>query len=102
MPIRGAAPCADPYDNVLVQGYRNGALVAEDQFYAGDNPNTHLFSAQFLDLDLLVIGALLPNFPVVGGDCIDFPCGHFNIDNVELSAVPLPAALPLYSAALGS
>lgn len=95
------AACGDPYDNVLVQGYRDGSLVAENRFYAGDDPNTYLFSLQFLNLDRLIIGGLLPNFSVAGGECVDIPCGQFNIDNVELNAVPLPAALPLYSAALG-
>ena len=96
----GSGACDDPYDNVSVRGFRDGALVAEDTFFGGENPSTYLFSADYTNLDQLVIGALLPS-AALGGFCIDVPCGHFNIDNVELSAVPLPAALPLFSAALG-
>ena len=96
----GSGACNDPYDNVSVQGFRNGALVAEDVFFGGETPSTYLFGADYTNLDQLVIGALLPS-AALGGFCIDAPCGHFSIDNVELSAVPLPAALPLFSAALG-
>lgn len=96
----GSGACNDPYDNVSVQGFRGGAVVAEDIFFGGENLNTYVFGADYSNLDQLVIGALLPN-AALGGFCIDAPCGHFSIDNVELSAVPLPAALPLFSAALG-
>ena len=94
-------PCFDLYDNVLVRGLRGGLVVAEDEFSAGTAISTVLLGDQFSNLDVLVIGALLPNFPEVGGECFGIPCGHFNIDNIELNAVPLPAALPLYSLALG-
>lgn len=97
----GSGACNDPYENVLIQGFRDGALVAEDAFFGGESPSTYLFSSDYLNLDQLIIGALLPNTAVIGGFCDGLPCGHFNIDNVELSAVPLPAALPLFSAALG-
>ena len=98
--VGGSGLCDDPYDNVSVRGFLNGALVAEDTFFAGENPSTYLFGADYANLDQLVIGALLPS-AALGGFCIGAPCGHFDIDNVALSPVPLPAALPLFSAALG-
>ncbi len=97
-----SVPCSgDPYDNVLVQGYWDGSLVAEDIFFMGEQPSTYLFSDQSLILDQLVIGALYPDIATIGGMCLTAPCGHFNIDNVRLDPIPLPAALPLFSAALG-
>ena len=98
--VGGSGLCNDPYDNVSVRGFRDGALVAEEIFFGGEDPSTYIFSAEYANLDQLVIGALLPSTSL-GGICINAPCGHFNIDNVELNPVPLPAALPLFSAALG-
>jgi len=104
------------YDNVLVEGYVGGNLVGEDRFYMNDE-STYLFSSDFLGIDALVVRALLPDFSAIENslmasfpdyivnrlDCTDLPCAHFNIDNIELrsvSAVPLPASLPLFTCAL--
>ena len=91
----GSGLCNDPYDNVSVRGFRDGALVAEDTFFGGESPNTHVFSSDYVNLDELIIGALLPDL-ALGGFCLEAPCAHFNIDNVKLNPVPLPAALPLF------
>jgi len=94
----------DPYANVFVQGSRNGFVVAQDAFFAGTTSSTYLFGAAFSNLDSLLIASVLPDFTAIGGTCIDLPCGHFDIDNVTLTAlvapVPLPAALPLMAGAI--
>lgn len=92
--------CGAPYDNVQVSGFRGGIEVAGDKFFMGADPSTFYFSDLFRHLDSLVIAALYPNLRVIGGDCHDSPCAHFNIDNVTLNPVPVPAALPLFLSTL--
>ena len=99
-----------PYDNLLVQGYRNNALVAEDTFYS-DDLSTYFFDPKrFNDLDFLSITRLAPDYSVLDASvlldypgyfvedrfCQDQPCSVFSIDNVALTPVPLPASLPLF------
>lgn len=91
----------DPYDNILLEGFRDGFLVAVDRIFMGTQPSTYALGSQFANLDGLSISAVFPDFAAIGGICFDAPCGHFNIDNVRLSPVPLPAALPLLAGALG-
>ena len=91
-----------PYDNVLVRGLRNGVEVASSAFFMGPpGTATHLLDGSFSAIDRLVIEALFPG-DFASADVCDFPCAHFNIDNVTLaaSAVPLPAALQLFATAL--
>lgn len=96
----GGVPAA--YDNVLVQGWRDGVLVAQDLFAMGTGPWIYRFGADFSGLDQLVIGAVTPG----AGDpglCFAAPCAHFDIDNISLTPVapvPLPAGLPLLLAGL--
>jgi hypothetical protein len=88
--------CSRSYDNVLWRGYRDGALVAEDNFTAFD-VFTHTFSAAFSDLDALFLYALVaPN-----GFCASYPCSPFGVDDLMLQplvaqtvsrAVPGPVA----------
>ncbi|MEH6404706.1 MAG: hypothetical protein V7750_15115 [Sneathiella sp.] len=87
----------DPFNNVYVQGWRGGSLVASDEFWMGDF-NTYLFGDLFSNLDKLIIGVQLP---VPFSKCFfEAPCTHFNIDNVTLTAVPLPASFPIFFAGL--
>jgi hypothetical protein len=94
--------CGDPYNNVLWQGFRDGALVAEASFYALDYSH-FTFGSAFKDIDALFVRAMHPGSLGLPGYCSDAPCGHFSIDNVSLapSAVPIPAAFPLFASALG-
>ena len=104
-----------PYDNVNVQGFRSGALVAQDNFYSGDFSTYFFDPAQFADLDSLIISAQMPSLSAIESiksalaidypdytvdsiGCFNTPCGHFNIDNLVLNpqtALPLPGSLPL-------
>lgn len=96
--------CASSFANVQVQGFRNGSLVALTRFDMGTgrSPSTFTFGSAFSGLNRLVIGftpfSALP--ASILNNC-DAPCSHFDIDNVTLAAVPLPAALPPLLASLG-
>ncbi|MEH6474466.1 MAG: VPLPA-CTERM sorting domain-containing protein [Sneathiella sp.] len=92
-----------PYVNVALTGERNGSVIATTKFQMNDTDSTFLFSSAFENIDRLTIALLKPE--LLGSadngyyDC-SYPCSHWNIDNVTLSAVPLPASLPLFGAAL--
>lgn len=91
------------FDNVHVQGFRSGALIAEDLFFMGASDNTHSFGSAYSMLDELVISIVFPDPAVVTGVCFSVPCTHFNLDNLKLAAiapVPLPAAAPLLAGGL--
>ena len=90
------------YENVRVRGFRDTTLVAEQTFFMGTLPSTYYFGSDFTALTSLVIFALEPQLPRGSFICANSPCSHFNIDNVTLnvSAVPLPAALPLFASVL--
>lgn len=94
-------PLSVAHDNVLFQGYRAGAQVAELRFSTGLEPGTTWLAlgAGFGQIDALRISAVtqLPD----GTFCAGVPCGHFEIDNVTIAPVPLPAAGLLLTAALG-
>ena len=86
----------ETFDNVMLQGFRNGILVGLSIFDMSLNSGHLSFGSLLRNLDSLVIGfAPLPfdgtlpdgRFAV----CIESPCSHFNIDNITLAAVPLPA-----------
>jgi hypothetical protein len=107
------------YPNVLVEGIRDGEVVAETRFYA-DESYTHTLSQDFKRLDSLFISAVGPFDPAVSGylaefeagleslypgstfrrDCFDFPCGQFDLDAIEVSPVPIPASLLLVLSAV--
>lgn len=97
-----------PFENVLVQGFRGGSLVASDAFNMLDF-STYVFSG-FLGIDALTIGftsrptasdfAYLIPGGTPGFEC-DSPCSHFDVDNVTLQPVPLPAAAFLLLGGLG-
>lgn len=106
----GKNTCAEPtYINVLVQGFRGATLVSNLTFNMGATLDPYLVNlgGAFTDLSSLLIGIIYPDIasykalPGVtsAGPCA--PCSHFNIDNVTLAPVPLPAGLPLAATALG-
>jgi hypothetical protein len=101
--------CTSPtYANVLVQGYRDGALVSNLLFDMGASPDPYTVALGnlFNNLSALVIGIPYPNLalfeplPAGSGIVPCAPCSHFNIDNVTLAPVPLPASLPLAASGL--
>lgn len=95
--------CGDAYENVRWEGFRDEVLVASHTFFVGTGaPYLLSFGDLFRNLSSLRLTALLP---VEGGRCDDSPCGHFEIDDlvltaVGLSPVPVPAALWLLLSAL--
>ena len=96
------------YMNVLVQGYRGATLVSDLNFDMGSSPDPYKvkLGSTFSNLSSLVISILPPNFAEYSampgfsyaGPCD--PCSHFNIDNLKLAPVPLPAGLPLLASGL--
>ena len=78
-------------------GFRGGAVVSTAVNYVGTVSQSLFFGDNFASIDALLIEA----------DCVlpaDY-CGlpsdvHFNIDNIVVAPVPLPAALPLLAAGL--
>jgi hypothetical protein len=81
-------------DNILVRGYDGGGLIAQASFLLSDildDVQTIMLDASFSNLTLFTIEMLYqdPN----GDFCA--PCGHFDLDSVELvpvAAIPLPAS----------
>ncbi len=109
------------FENVFVQGFRSGLLIAEDTFDMAD-VSKYSFDSVFSNLDTLTITALdwsassfddtmkslMEEYPgyTVEIYCAEAPCAHFNIDNVSLNPVtlnpvPLPASLPLFTSVIG-
>lgn len=96
------------YSNVSLFGLRGGLVVASDVFNMRGVDYLYNFSSAFSNLDELVVKILSPYMGPVdlgagifGNYFCNAPCSHFDIDNVSLSAVPLPPAFPLFVAALG-
>lgn len=109
------------YPNVLVQGIRDSAIVAEARYVDGEFP-TYTLSSDFSRLDSLIIHSvhaedpvlasyfsafesnlesLYPGMTAVMGYCGN-PCSHFDLDSVEVNPTPIPGALILMlSAVLG-
>lgn len=106
----GRANCVEPsYQNVLVQGYRDGSIAASLMFNMGVSlsPYTVKLGKLFEGLSSLSISILYPersafsSLPGVTEIAYCSPCSHFNIDNVVLAPVPLPTSLALGASALG-
>ena len=112
-----------PYDNVLILGYSGGSLVAEDSFSIFDRVNrgdvyTHLFDASYSGIDELIVRAVQPDFVSIEAALLsEFPgynveelacgynpagntCSSFELDNLVLNPVPVPAAAWLFGSAL--
>lgn len=103
------------YENVLVQGYRAGEIVASSAFNMLDYPtgtySTHSLSG-FSNLDMLTIGFsripdasyyfdTLTSFPPSTYEALfhtGSPASHYTINNVTLTPAPIP--LPASSALL--
>jgi len=94
------------YENLGVFGFRDGVEVASHEFNTGIGFTQYNFDEAFSNLDSLIISVLYPEGyggPTTGLRCdpIDGDiCSYGHLDNVTLSPVPLPAALPLFGAAL--
>lgn len=112
------------YENVLVQGFRDGTLITDDSFDM-NTVSTYLFDSNFLGIDTLSITAILlsieeetpkinelvldkyPGYSISYMDNGFAPLAHFDIDNVvlldsnQLNPVPLPASLPLFASVIG-
>jgi hypothetical protein len=88
-----------PYDNLLVRTFRGGIVTFEDRLYAGDGGDIWTYTFPELEpVDLLRIVNVLPDVDEMDGDgpfCVNYPCGHFSIDNVKLAPIPLPATAPM-------
>lgn len=98
-PDNCSAP-GDPYDNVLWEGFVGDAIVASSKFFMGTTDSTYVFGDAFRGLDKLKVSALLPSLAVIGGECFDAPCAHFELDNLNLAPIPLPATLWLLASGL--
>lgn len=107
----------EPYAfaNVLVSGYRQGVEIASLAFDMFNAKPTFAFSKDFRGIDALSVSfASLDTIDPTDFDdldspgdstrsyftCDDAPCTHFNIDNVTLAPVPLPATVGLLGMAL--
>jgi len=99
-------PCSGffEYESVKLTGERDGVAVASTSFIPNDTPTNFLLGSAFKDIDKFIIQILSPELfdTVHDGEFYycDIPCYSWDIDNVTLSPVPLPAALPLFGAAL--
>ncbi|PKP79415.1 MAG: hypothetical protein CVT80_16150 [Alphaproteobacteria bacterium HGW-Alphaproteobacteria-2] len=97
------------YENVLFEGFRDGALVARQGHSTGllaKSVETVLFGPEFAALDLLRISQVLPGAEDLArypdAYCADRPCAQISLLDIRLSPVPLPAGLPLLAAALAA
>lgn len=88
-------------DNIFVTGVRDGSIVASSSFVLSDTfglVQTFTLGGAFSDLDALRIDLAR----VYDTDSCDAPCGHFNLDEITLAPVPLPAGLPMLGLALAA
>ena len=86
-------------DNIFVTGLAGGSAVATASFTLSDiyqDVQTFLLGSAFTGLDALLIEL---DYPVNTASC-GAPCGHFDLDEVVLAPVPLPAAGLLLGGAL--
>lgn len=93
------------YNNVLFQGFRNGALVANGIFSTGIVGGLFnvTFGNLFSNLDMFSISQTGPSAAEKAGGayCNNAPCAHVDIDNVTLTAaIPLPAMAPALAGVL--
>jgi hypothetical protein len=98
----GNCAATDPYDNVLWEGLVGDTVVASDAFFMGTTDSTYVFGEAFRTLDELRVSALRPDIARIGGECFDAPCAHFELDNLVLAPVPLPAAVWLFASGIGA
>lgn len=87
-------------DNILVTGFSGGNAVASAGFTLSEifgQVQSFALGPAFAALDALLIEIVQPQNSALCGA----PCGHLDLDQVELTpaAVPLPPALPMLAAA---
>lgn len=90
--ISGGFDTPAPYENIEVRGILNGTVIVEQFFKMSEafgETKTFELGAAFVGLDRFSI-RVLGN---INYSCS--PCGHFDLDNVVLAPVPLPASFPL-------
>lgn len=100
--------CTSPtFPNVRVEGFSGAGLVSSLLFDmgAGNTPRNVTLGSTFSNLTSMTISivyplALLQNPPAGTSAWCDNPCSHFELDNVTLAPVPLPAGLPLAASGL--
>ncbi|MGI9317872.1 MAG: hypothetical protein ACR2QW_11095 [bacterium] len=90
----GAVPC-DIYcggirDTLFVSGYLSGGGIISQSYSIGDNWETLTFGSGWTDLETLKI------YTQAQGTLFD----SYNMDNIVLTAVPIPAAVWLFGSAL--
>ena len=85
------------FENVLLQGFTGTNLVTSFMFNmgTGNGPYPVHLDQTFKNLTAFRISIIFPTIPVNYVAECGSPCSHFEIDNVELAPVPLPATLPL-------
>lgn len=96
-----------PYDNIAVEGFRNGLSVAYTRFSTGltGGAFSFAFGGDFRGIDMLRIAAIGPWGQSVDGqpiECGDAPCGHVDLDSLTIAPVPLPAGLALALGGMGA
>jgi hypothetical protein len=107
------------YPNLLVQGVRDGAIVAETRFSVVTGASNYTLPSDFTRLDSLILKARTIEDPALAGffqeleaslalrypgmilenDCY-YPCRHFDFDALEVHPTPLPGALVLMLSAI--
>jgi hypothetical protein len=84
----------DPYANVRWEGLLEGTVVATDEFYMGTSSWTYLFGDDFAGIDALRVTALTGPFLGGGTGCWQFPCAHFEVDDLTLALALAPVPVP--------
>jgi len=106
--VSDPSKCKTPtYKNVLVEGFVGAQSVASLVFDMSKTSGTVQLGSMFSGLTSLAISVVIPPHlmpfqPPKGGKVVScaLPCSHFDIDNVVLAPVPLPATAPLLAGAL--
>ncbi|KFI32858.1 hypothetical protein CG51_19770 [Haematobacter missouriensis] len=96
-----------PYDNIAVEGFRNGLSVAYTRFSTGltGGAFNFAFGGDFRGIDMLRVAAIGPWGQSVDGqpiECGDTPCGHVDLDSLTIAPIPLPAGLALALGGMGA
>jgi hypothetical protein len=111
--------CVRAFQDILVQGYRDAAVVAERLVDSVADTGTITLGPEFQDLSRLVVSMSPLSSSVYGFFfdyssppgvyvlCYDFPCSQVNLDNVVMTQatvapVPLPASALLVGSGLAA
>lgn len=91
------------FPNVRIVGYRAGSMIADLAYAAGLGPKTINVGLEGVDeIHIMTKGPNYPSYP--GANCViltfNNDCEHFNLTEVSVEAVPLPASLVLLGTGL--